>query len=236
MAEALSSCDEAVSVSPDGAVRHELAGIGIHSLPSFGLRISNIIYRGPKPDAVKIQLEVIHTALQAIVRNPEFSTRKTETLRNIYELLQLAIAHQLTVEFMSVPPHASLQVNEFADDLAHVATRKERTPIDRSVTAQEFRNLGQQRIEYKKARFQARTVAKHLRDLDKALPGPRTRTICDRLVHVYEVILAETRGGYCGLRDYLHKTGQAENDSFECGQIETVEDCLPECQKWPTQQ
>ena len=69
-------------------------------------------------------------------------------------------------------------------------------------------------------------------ELDKALPGPHTRTLYDNRTRREAAILAQLRSGYCRLNKYLHSIRAVESNRCECGQVETVQHVMIECPRW----
>ena len=255
--EASANKQDIITFYTDASVRHGLSGIGVYTPPPFGLQFSATLDRGPKPDPTQIELEAIRVALQAIVNDPVYGLRfgsvkhhivtdseralrllrqpgrhKTETLRQIFTLLQAARQQQLEVQFTWVPAHSGVQGNEIAHSFAHSATDTGHIPTDRKVTLQEARKQNHHCWDRKRAFFQSLKVARHLRELDKALPGRHTRKLYDRLKRTDAAILAQLRGGYCRLNGYLHRIGQVDSDLCLCGQKETVQHFLLECPRW----
>jgi len=69
--------------------------------------------------------------------------------------------------------------------------------------------------------------------IDKALPGPYTKSIYDALTHKKAVILYQLRTGKSRLKSYLIKIGAAELELCECGRrLETARYFLFECLRW----
>jgi hypothetical protein len=160
---------------------------------------------------------------------------KNETLRQIYSLLETARQQQLKIQFSWVPAHSGILGNEMAHSLAHSATELGRIPVDKKVTLKEGRKPDRNREEQQRAYFQSLNVARHLRNLDAALPGRHVRKLYDRLKRADAAILAQLRGGYCRLNGYLFKIGQTDSERCECGERETVEHFLLECPRWAIQ-
>ena len=69
--------------------------------------------------------------------------------------------------------------------------------------------------------------------IDKALPGPYTKSIYDALTYKKAAILCQLRTGKSRLKSYLAKTGAAESELCECGRRpETARHFLFECSRW----
>lgn len=241
----------------DGSVRYGLAGLGVYTPPPFSLQVSATIDRGPHANPTQVELEAIRLAVRAIVEDPIYGLRhgpisyhimtdseralrilqrpgrhKTETLRQVYDLLEIAGQQQLRIQFSWVPSHSGILGNEIAHDLAHSATELGRVPANKKITLKESRKLERYSQELKRAHFQSLNVARHLRGLDTALPGRHVRKLYDGLSRMDAAILAQLRGGYCRLNAYLFKIGQVDSELCECGNKETVEHFLLECPRW----
>jgi ribonuclease HI len=260
IAETKANDHNTINIYTDGSVRHKLAGVGVYSPPPAGMQVSATLDRGPNPDTTQIELEAIRIAIRAIVGNPLLGLRsgpvtyqvmtdseralrllqrpgkhKNETLRQTYSLLRIARQQQLEIQLNWVPAHSGLQGNETAHSLAYSATEMGRTTTNRKITLRESQKPEKDSQEQKRAHFQSLKVARHLRELDAALPGRHTRKLYDRLSRTDAAILAQLRGGYCRLNSYLHNIGRADSKHCECGQNETVEHFLLVCPRWAQQ-
>ena len=80
--------------------------------------------------------------------------------------------------------------------------------------------------------YEASKGGKHIRGLDKALPGSHTKLLYDRLTRPKASILAQMRTCKCKLKSYLHSIGAEDSNVCECGQKETVKHVLLDCGRW----
>ncbi|KAF5137915.1 hypothetical protein E5D57_001694 [Metarhizium anisopliae] len=79
-------------------------------------------------------------------------------------------------------------------------------------------------------------IGRFSKRVDRALPGPHTRSLYDGLKRKEADVLAQLRTGKARLNSYLQRIGAAESKVCDCGQAtETIEHFLFRCIRWKAQ-
>lgn len=69
-------------------------------------------------------------------------------------------------------------------------------------------------------------------EIDKALPGPHTKSLSDQLTRSKAIILAQMRTGKCRLKAYLFRIGVEDSDLCDVRrQKESVKHILLDCRR-----
>lgn len=130
------------------------------------------------------------------------------------------MANNYSLQFRWVPARARVGENERANVLARSARAKGlTTPSTGIQVASSIRNAVKTLSRDHGAKvYTASKGGKHSRELDKALPGPHTKTLHNNLTCTRASILAQMKTRQCKLKAYLYRIRAEGSDQCdECG-------------------
>lgn len=159
-------------------------------------------------------------------------TQHKQTVAEIKQKIQQLEQKNITVNISWTPGHANIKGNEEADRLAkeascEAATMKSETQV---VT---IADVKQAAIKMGLSQWQRQWSSSETgRSLFKYKPNVTDKSLIDIPNMVSYRNIAKLRLGYNKLKDYQHKIGNTDNNKCECGQIETVEHYLLECEQY----
>jgi hypothetical protein len=178
------------------------------------------------------QITIITSNQGALLATSQPKRQSGQTsIEKIYELVRRLRKGGNSVSMMWIPSQGSLGLCGRAKKAARKATEPGQIP--QSQYPQAKSTIINNAIATREIRPLPDGVGRYSKEMDTALPGKHTRTLCDTLKRREASVLAQLRTGMVRLNGYLHQIGAVESDKCECGQAtETVKHFLFRCTRW----
>ena len=164
-------------------------------------------------------------------------TSHTFMVRKIQGLIKLITEIGKVTQLQWIPAHKNITGNEEADKSAKMALNNDRsvlTHIAREDMLATIRCVTKAiwQEQWNPTDEQILAQSTHLRNIKKYIAewpwaNHKSRTV--------ETTMARLRLGHVGLAQHQHRFGLVDSDRCECGQIETIEHYLIQCQKYKYQ-
>ena len=159
-------------------------------------------------------------------------TQHKSTSKEILTELKQIQSKGIEVDIRWTPGHAEIQGNEEADRLAKEASKEAEsmTEEDRTVSQAEFRQAAK---AHSFTAWQKQwDVSEKGRFLYGLKPKVSKKTVFDFPDKKSYNLIAQLRIGYARLNDYLFKIGVSQTRNCSCGEMETIEHYLLNCEKY----
>ena len=159
-------------------------------------------------------------------------TQHKTTSKDILTELKQIQSKGVQVDIRWTPGHAEIQGNEEADRLAKEASKEAESmnEEDRTISHAEFKQAAK---AHSMTTWQKQwDVSEKGRFLHELKPKVTKKTILDFPDKKTYNQIAQLRTGYAKLNDYLFKIGVSDTKNCSCGEIETVEHYLINCEKY----
>ena len=159
-------------------------------------------------------------------------TQHKSTARDILTELEQVKSRGIEVEIKWTPGHAEIKGNEEADRLAKEASKEAEsmTEEDRTISQAEFRQAV--KVHGLTAWQRQWDASEKGRFLYGLKPKVTMKTMFDYPNKKLYNQIAQLRIGYAKLNDYLYKIGVSDTKNCSCGEIETIEHYLLECENY----
>lgn len=158
-----------------------------------------------------------------------------DLIRDIKEAVDTLRSKGLGTNIIWTPGHANIDGNTEADLLAKNGAKEAQdlNPEDNIVTTQDIKQAARKSVVRK---WQRRwEISERGRDLYDKVQNVKIKVLYDYPSKALYNILTQLRTGYTKLKDYQHKTGISDDPNCTCGEKETVNHYLLECQLYETE-
>lgn len=145
--------------------------------------------------------------------------------------------NNINVDIKWTPGHADIKGNNIADELAkEAALEAEKFPEDsQEITAGDFKNLARVSCGMKwQRRWDASETGRHLYDFRPQV----SLSLPDYMFMSYiteKKVISQLRTGFSSLNYYKHKVGLQESPNCICGETETVDHFICNCELYELQ-
>ena len=159
-------------------------------------------------------------------------TQHKTTSKDILTELEQIKRKGIEVDIKWTPGHAEIKGNEEADRLAKEASKEAEsmTEEDKTISQAEFRQAAK---THGLTTWQRQwDVSENGRFLYGLKPKVSKKSVFDFPNKKLYSQIAQLRIGYAKLNDYLHKIGVSETNKCSCGDIETIEHYLLNCENY----
>ena len=138
----------------------------------------------------------------------------------------------IEIDIKWTPEHAEIKANEEADRLAKEATKEAEsmTGEDKTVPQAEFKQAAK---AHSLTTWQKQwDLSKKERFLYGLKPKVTQKTVFDFPNKTLYSQIAQLRIGYAKLNDYMYKVGVSDTRNCSCGEVETIEYYLLNCENY----
>ena len=157
-------------------------------------------------------------------------TKHQNTTKDTLKQLEQVKRKDIDIEIKWTPGHAEIRGNEEADRLAKEASKEAESVLDENncISLAEFKQAAK---ALGLSMWQRQwDVSEKGRFLYGLKPKVNKKTIFDFPDRKQYSLIAQLRIGYAKLNDYLNKIGVSETSKCSCGEVETTEHYLLQCE------